>query len=331
MKSRDSDSEEFRIEYERLLSFDPSRELPSATPGTLDWLVLQYMGSQVWRNLKPSTRRQRSNVFKNLCAKHGHRDYRKLDMRAVRSLRNAKDETPGAANNLVKVIRALYVWAIEANHADHNPARDVKRLRTKDGGFKTWSTTDVAKYIERHPRGTKAYLALAILICTAFRRGDASTFGPQHIITVDGRKWFSQEQEKTGLASEFPVSPLLLDAIAVTRTGKTTFLINHYGKPFSKEGFGNWFRERCDEAGLHDLAAHGVRKFVGTFAAESELTEHQIMVLLGHSSPREASTYTRAANRRKLAMSAASRLALTTPAVPELTTLTVTDCEETEI
>lgn len=33
-----------------------------------------------------------------------------------------------------------------------------------------------------------------------------------------------------------------------------------YGKPFSKGGFSNWFRERCDEAGLKHCTAHGLRR-----------------------------------------------------------------------
>lgn len=325
MRSRDPESDAFTLEYDRLIASDPEKPLPTATPGTLDWLVMQYMGSQAWRNLKPSTRRQRSNMFKNLCAKHGHRDYRKLDTRAVRSLRNDKETTPGAANNLVKIVRALFAWAMEANLADHNPARDVRKLRTNPEGFKPWTAADVARYVERHPIGTKAYLAIAILLCTAFRRGDVSTFGPAHIVTIEGRKWFSQEQEKTGMYAEFPVSPVLLDAIAATPTGIKTFLVNQYGKPFSKEGFGNWFRKRCDEAELFDLAAHGIRKFVATIGAESELTEQQLMTLLGHSSPRESSTYTRAANRRKIAASAADRLALSTPNPSKPSTPTVSD------
>ena len=28
------------------------------------------------------------------------------------------------------------------------------------------------------------------------------------------------------------------------------FLETEFGKPFTAKGFGNWFRDRCDEAGL---------------------------------------------------------------------------------
>lgn len=29
-----------------------------------------------------------------------------------------------------------------------------------------------------------------------------------------------------------------------------TFLVTEYGEPFAPAGFGNWFGDRCDEAGL---------------------------------------------------------------------------------
>jgi hypothetical protein len=35
-----------------------------------------------------------------------------------------------------------------------------------------------------------------------------------------------------------------------------TYLTTEYGKP----GFGNWVRDRCDEAGLHHCSAHGLRE-----------------------------------------------------------------------
>ncbi len=31
-------------------------------------------------------------------------------------------------------------------------------------------------------------------------------------------------------------------------------------RPFTANGFGNWMRDRCDEAGLPDCSSHGLRK-----------------------------------------------------------------------
>jgi hypothetical protein len=39
-----------------------------------------------------------------------------------------------------------------------------------------------------------------------------------------------------------------------------TFLVTTDGKLFSAAGFGNWFRDCCNEAGLRGLSEHGLRK-----------------------------------------------------------------------
>jgi hypothetical protein len=54
------------------------------------------------------------------------------------------------------------------------------------------------------------------------------------------------------------------------------------GKPFSAAGFGNWFRDRCNEAGL-TVARHmdcaRPRRF-----AEAGCTMHEIAAITGHAS-----------------------------------------------
>lgn len=46
--------------------------------------------------------------------------------------------------------------------------------------------------------------------------------------------------------------------------------VTTHGKPFTAAGFGNWFRDRCNEAELTHCSAHGVRKAAAARAAENE-------------------------------------------------------------
>jgi len=41
-----------------------------------------------------------------------------------------------------------------------------------------------------------------------------------------------------------------------------TFLVNNLSRSFTGAGFGNKMRDWCDQAGLHECMAHGVRKAV---------------------------------------------------------------------
>jgi hypothetical protein len=58
-----------------------------------------------------------------------------------------------------------------------------------------------------------------------------------------------------------------------------TYLVTEFGKPFTANGFGNWFRDRCDEAGLAHCTAYGLRKAGATIATENGATDRQLMAL----------------------------------------------------
>src|SRR5262249_37435672 len=54
-------------------------------------------------------------------------------------------------------------------------------------------------------------------------------------------------QEKTDAPLLIPIHPELAKALAAAPRTNMTFLVTERGKPFTQAGFGNWFRERCNE------------------------------------------------------------------------------------
>ena len=102
-----------------------------------------------------------------------------------------------------------------------------------------------------------------------------------------------------------PILPQLQSILDASPLGKATFLETGQGKgkPFTAAGFGNWVRDRCNEAGLPHCSAHGLRKAGATIAAENGATDQQMMALFGWSSPQLVAHYARAASQ-KLAASA---------------------------
>lgn len=72
-----------------------------------------------------------------------------------------------------------------------------------------------------------------------------------------------------------PVIPELRSIIDATEVvGTKTWLVTEYGAPFTANGFGNWFRDRCVEAGVPGRA-HELRK-----AAASRLGEKNMQTIL---------------------------------------------------
>jgi integrase/recombinase XerD len=61
-------------------------------------LCKEYFRSQTFKALNVSTRLWRRRVLEEICEDHGEKPYAKLQAKDVRSLRDEKAETPGAAN-----------------------------------------------------------------------------------------------------------------------------------------------------------------------------------------------------------------------------------------
>ncbi|GEP61527.1 hypothetical protein RSO01_86930 [Reyranella soli] len=87
-------------------------------------------------------------------------------------------------------------------------------------------------------------------------------------------------------------------------TGRATpscqfiYLVTEFGKAFTVAGFGNKFRDWCNEAGLSHCTARGCRKAGAKMAAESGATAHQFMAIFGRPCARPRSSN---ANRTLLA------------------------------
>lgn len=294
-------------------------EFQRAPPGTLGWLAAQYFGSRQFTGLDAKSQSTRRLVIEE-CLREPPRPGAKSTMAAcpidrvtaaaVMMLMDRKQGLPGAANNRKKYLSAMFGWAVKAKHMKSNPARDAERVSYATEGFHTWTVEEVRQFEERHPISTKARLALALLLFTGSRRGDAVTFGRQHIKGETLRFVPRKTKYKRKTLSEKPVLPVLASVIAASPTGDLTFLVTEYGKPFTPAGFGNWFRDRCDEAGLPHCSAHGLRKAGATLAAEAGATDRQLMAMFDWSTAAQANVYTEAANRKRLAAEASRLMVL---------------------
>jgi integrase len=195
-----------------------------------------------------------------------------------------------------------------------DPTVGIKLAASKSDGHHSWEDDEIARFEERHPIGSRARLALALLLGTGQRRGDAVRMGRQHV--RDGV--LSMRQQKTGAQIDIPFLPDLQSAIdALPNNNQLAFLVTEAGQPFTAAGFGGWFRERCDEAGLRHCSAHGLRKAAATRLANAGATEHQLMAWFGWSSLREAERYTKNANRKHLSQSAGALISGTSIGKPQ--------------
>jgi len=293
------------------------------TDGTWRWLCCAYFASVDFKGLDQRTQRVRRRALEltwdepapnSAAVTYAQCPVARLDARLVRVLRDRKADVPESANMRLKAIRAVFNWACEADHVSSNPPRQVKFLKSKrQGGFHAWDDAEIAKFEERHPIGTKARLALALLLFTGQRRSDVCVFGRQHV----KMGWLQFVQHKNRNRSpvtlQLPILPELQSIIDASPTGDMTFLVTEFGKPFTHGGFGNWFGDRCREAGLADRSAHGLRKASARRLAEWGATTEQIKAWCGWRTAKEADRYLREVNQRTLAGSVAKLVARAKP------------------
>lgn len=273
-------------------------------PGTFHDLIARFYRSTHWRGAE-STKRTYRGIIERFREAHGHRLVRDLRYVHVDAILARMADTPAAANNLRKVLRRLMDFAVKIEMAERNPVNATEPFRTNPDGFHTWTETEIALFEARHPLGTKARLAMALMLWTGQRRSDIIGMGRQHV--TGGR--IRVRQQKTGKALTIPIAPQLkaaLDAMPVS--GHMTFLVTEFGKPFTSNGFGNWFRRRCNEAGLKGCSAHGLRKAISRRMAESGLSHSEGKAVTGHVTDREFSRYSRDADQVVLADRAVGKL-----------------------
>lgn len=296
-------SAEFNEAYDAAIAGRPRPVAGKAAAGSLRWLVKRYMESSDWARLASATRKQRGCIFLGVLKTVADAPYADITRRHIIAGRERRRATPYQARHFVDTMRGLFRWAVEAEHLTDDPTLGVKSPSPKTEGHHTWTPEECAAFEEKHAVGTRERLAYDVLLYTGLRRGDAARLGRQHVrngvITI--------KTEKTGEVVVIPILPPLAASLEATKSEAATFITGGSGKPFSKEGFGNWFGGVCDDAGVPGTA-HGLRKAGATRAAENGATESELEAIFGWRGGRMASKYTRQANRMKLAKQAAMKL-----------------------
>lgn len=301
-------SDAFWNAYRDTLAGKPTNQKAApekAEKGSLRELCQKYYASPEFKLLDVSTRAWRKRALDLVCSTKGALPVNRMESRHVRQLRN--DLEKGAANQRLKALKALFSWAVEAEEVSANPARDVKLVKYKTEGHHSWTVEEVLRFEKRWALGTKPRLAMVLTYYSACRREDAVRLGPSHL--QNGRLRFRQakNEHRSPVDIDIPADPHLLEAISAGPCGKETFLETQYGEPFTPNGFGNWFRERCKDAGVPGRA-HGLRKAITARLAESQATPHEVMSVTGHTTLEEVERYARGARKPRMADSAMMKL-----------------------
>lgn len=297
----------------------PEDVTSSSIRGSVGWLVDLYsdaMKTMVRDGaMSPQTMHQRK-VFADWMRGQVGEYKAAMPQSELIKLRDLKAATPGAADNFIKAVRAMYAWGILRGHVSANPATGIGKLNRDGKGATPWTVADLRQYRDAHQPGTMAHLALTLFMFTACRISDAVILGRGHEIQRRGVTWLDFQPVKKGAKRvRIPMLPPLLAATRASTVIGKTYLLTAHGQPFaSSAAFDNKFRSWViaagfvDENGKATRSSHGIRKAAGELLALEGASQYQIMAVHGHSSAKTSQIYTDGVDRDELAAQAMSML-----------------------
>jgi integrase/recombinase XerD len=322
-------SAEFMARYHELLAQVQSATpigLTRVKPGTIDALVVRYLGSDTFKALSKATQdtwRPILDKFRQCVTPSGNR-YGTNRLATIRpeNIRDALADKPASVQrSWTKAINHLNGFAASIGEGAPGLMLGVKPARAaKSSGYLTWGEPQIEQYRARHPIGTMARLAMELALNMAGRRKDVHEMGRQHL--RDGwLSWVpSKTRKSTGQRVTVPVLPEFQAALdAMPRTDALTFMLTAYGRPFSSAAaFGNRFAAWCKQAGFKPVlcddgvvrtySVHGLRKAKLTRLAHASCTGQEIISWSGHSNMVSAQPYLATVDRARMTEAAMAKI-----------------------
>jgi integrase len=305
-------SPEFMAEYHLLVAAtEPMREAQGPRPyppGSFGALVAAYFADRrAFGEKKPSTQQIYRMILEPLAEVHGRKPVALLERRHIKQWFDARGETPGTANMIVKVVRLVMSYAVENGYRKDNPALRIKLFKL--GEHRAWTDEECGAFEAQWPSGTMQRRAYMLAKFTGQRCGDIARMTRGH--RKDGAIRVMQQKTTDGKTNQELWIPEHRDLAAELACGGAhmSLLTESDGSAFTDRRLSKWFARAIEEAGLPDSCVlHGLRKTAARMLAEVGCSTLQIASITGHRSLREIERYTAAANQRTLATAAILKL-----------------------
>jgi integrase len=272
-------------------------------PGTVNAaLIGYYQSGHFTKELAKVTQQNRRAILENFRRDHGDKRVALMHANALQAIMSRR--SPSAQRNFKRAMRGLIDFCMAHNLIKVDPLAGTKLSKMKTIGHHTWTDDEVAQYQAHHVPGTKARLALELLLQTGHARADIVRMGPQHV--RNGK--LSMRRQKTNVQFDIPLLPDLIEEMKLHAVNDLAFLVSERGKPFGAASFGNKFRSWCNEAALPHCSAHGLRKAAAVRHALNGATAPELMAWFGWKTIGEAQRYIEQANRVRLSESAGLKM-----------------------
>lgn len=309
-------SEEFIRQYwmaRRGEKPDPVKKISEQSlPKTIGWLInsyLEYLDERVKAGTTSAkTVKKKRNLLSRLLKTPNKA--MQIPQEKLIEMQDGMGSAPAQADAFIEAVGVMYDWAIKRKYMRENTARGISSVYTKGEGATPWKGADVLAFFAKHKTGSKAHVAMSVLLWTGCRIEDLTVLGRGHESVIDGvdaLRWIPLKKGSSEVT--IPLFPPMKAATRAPVVQGKTYLLGRNGRPYSSgDSASAMFKRWCNEAGLGHLSAHGVRKGLAEVLAEMGCSQYEIMAILGHSEAKTSEVYTRRVDRWRLAQGALNRV-----------------------
>jgi integrase len=294
------ETEAFDDEYRRIFQ---KWKKPDLSPGTLGLLQRRYRSSIEFEELAQRTRKDYAKCLEYLQPLDGVPLVSITPPIVVKVRDQAKVKHGWHFANYVKsVLSAMFTWAVERGHMQHNPAFKVKKVKKpKDApeANRPWFDSERANVLEALPQHMR--LPISLMMYLGIDPQDALALKRNSI--KDGK--LDSRRGKTGVPIWNKLPQLLVDEInCAQQHNAITVCANSLGRPWTVDGFrASWrpIKLRLEQEGKIEagLTLKGLRHTAATILSEMGCDETTIADFLGHKTTAMARHYSRRADKTK--------------------------------
>lgn len=205
--------------------------------------------------------------------------------------------TAHTINKNVKVLHALFNWAVAEKHIQFNPIAGVKLEKQDDPPEMRPLTRDEEAKILEHLDGYREDFRALFLVAldTGGRRGELLALDWKHVDLTQGRITLIGTTTKSAKTRLIPLTPRAKDALKALRATQSSDLVF----TLSKSYLDKLWRQVCAEAVVSGVRWHDLRHSFGTRLALLGVPTLVIKSLMGHSTIRITERYLHAADTAK--------------------------------
>ena len=269
--------------------------------GAIVAMIRDYRASDEYLALKPKTQRDYGRML-GLFAAIDHHPAEGVRRRHIRELRKTLAGKARTQKLFTQVASALFNFGVDNDYCSLNPAARMKRIG-KPKSYVSWSDEQCDAFEASLP---PRHLMTAFMIArfAGQRRGDVLRMART---AYDGSS-IEVRQEKTDEPLTIRAHRRLKAYLDQLPKDSLLFVVDANGQPVDETAFSKEFRAALDAAGLNRLHFHGLRHSAGRALAEAGCSAHEIQSVLGHRTLQMVQHYTKAAQQKRLASAAITKL-----------------------